>query len=76
VAHTCNPSYSRGRDQEDRGTKSAQANSSRPHLIKTHHKKELVELLKVKALSPSPGTKKKKNIKIKNKTCKFLVKVY
>jgi hypothetical protein len=28
VAHTCNPSYSRGRDQEDRGSKPAQANSS------------------------------------------------
>jgi hypothetical protein len=28
VAHTCNPSYSEGRDQEDRGSKPAQANSS------------------------------------------------
>jgi hypothetical protein len=28
VAHTCNPSYSGGRDQEDRGSKPAQANSS------------------------------------------------
>jgi hypothetical protein len=33
------------------------ANSSwRPHLKKTHHKKELVEWLKVKALSSSPST--------------------
>jgi hypothetical protein len=29
VAHACNPSYSGGRDQEDRGLKSAWANSSR-----------------------------------------------
>jgi hypothetical protein len=27
VAHTCNPSYSAGRDQEDHGSKPAQANS-------------------------------------------------
>jgi hypothetical protein len=27
VAHTCNPSYSGGKDQKDRGSKSAQANS-------------------------------------------------
>jgi hypothetical protein len=27
VAHTCNPSYSGGRDQEDRGSKPAGANS-------------------------------------------------
>jgi hypothetical protein len=28
VAHTCNPSYSVGRDQEDNGSKPARANSS------------------------------------------------
>jgi hypothetical protein len=28
VAHTCNPSYSGGRDQEDQGSKPAQASSS------------------------------------------------
>jgi hypothetical protein len=27
VAHTCNPSYSGDRDQEDQGSKPAQANS-------------------------------------------------
>jgi hypothetical protein len=32
VAHTCNPSYSGGRDQEDLGSKSAQANSFRETL--------------------------------------------
>jgi hypothetical protein len=53
VAHACNPSYSGGRDQEDLGSKLAQANSSRdpilkkPYLEKTLHKKGLVEWLKV-----------------------------
>jgi hypothetical protein len=28
VAHACHPNYSGGRDQEDHGSKSAQANSS------------------------------------------------
>jgi hypothetical protein len=55
VVYTCNPSYSGGRDQEDCGLKSAQANSStRPYLKKTLHRKGLVEWLKVKALSLSP----------------------
>jgi hypothetical protein len=36
----------------------------KPYLKKTHHKKVLVELLKVKALSsnPSPANKEKKNL--------------
>jgi hypothetical protein len=42
--HTCNPSYSGGRDQEDRGSKPAQANSSaRPYLEKPFRKIGLVE---------------------------------
>jgi hypothetical protein len=56
VAHTYNPSYSEGRDQEDHGSKPAQAKSSvRPHLGKSLHKKGLVEWLKMKALSSSPS---------------------
>jgi hypothetical protein len=48
VAHTCDPSYSGGRDQEDHGSKPACAKSSvGPYLKKTHHKKGLVEWLKV-----------------------------
>jgi hypothetical protein len=36
VVHACNPSYSEGRDQEDRGLKPALANSSaRPYLKST-----------------------------------------
>jgi hypothetical protein len=34
VAHACNPSYSGGRDQEDRGLKPAWANSSRDPISK------------------------------------------
>jgi hypothetical protein len=34
VAHTCNPSYSRGTDQDDRGSKPAQANRSRDPISK------------------------------------------
>jgi hypothetical protein len=34
VAHTCNPSYSRGRDQEDHGRKPARANSSQDPISK------------------------------------------
>jgi hypothetical protein len=56
VAHTCNPSYSEDRNQEDRSLKPAQANSlldpiSKKPLIK----KGLVEWLMVKAMSSSPG---------------------
>jgi hypothetical protein len=46
AAHTCNPRYSGGRDQEDHGSKPARANSSvRLYLEKTLHKKGLVEWL-------------------------------
>jgi hypothetical protein len=34
VAHTCNPSYSGGRDQEDHGSKPAWANSSQDPILK------------------------------------------
>jgi hypothetical protein len=39
VAHTYNPSYSGGRDQEDRSSKTAWANSSRDPILKNpiHH---------------------------------------
>jgi hypothetical protein len=51
VTHTCNPSCSGGRDQEDHGSKPAQTNSSvRLYLKKPFTKIELVEWLKVKAL--------------------------
>jgi hypothetical protein len=54
--------YSGGRNQEDHGLKPAPANSSsRPYLKKPFTKIELVEWLKVKALSSSPSTTKQKN---------------
>jgi hypothetical protein len=34
VAHTCNPSYSGDRDQEDHGLKPAQENSSQDPILK------------------------------------------
>jgi hypothetical protein len=34
VAHTCNPSYSGGRDQEDSSSEPAQANSSQNPILK------------------------------------------
>jgi hypothetical protein len=64
VAHICNPSYSRGRDQEDRSLKPVQANSSmKPYLEKLFTKIGLVEWLKVMVLSSSPSTGKKKKKK-------------
>jgi hypothetical protein len=40
VAHTCNLSYSGGRDQEDHGLKAARANSSRDPILKKLIKKK------------------------------------
>jgi hypothetical protein len=53
VAHACNPSYSGGRDQEDRGSKPAQTNKKPspkradgvaqgvdPEFMPQHHKKK------------------------------------
>jgi hypothetical protein len=59
VAHTCNPSYSGGRDQEDRGWKPAQI-VLETLTRKYPSQKELVEWLKVKALNSSPSTEKEK----------------
>jgi hypothetical protein len=48
VAHTCSPSYSGGKDQEDLGLKSVWANRWRdPVLKKPLTRKGLVEWLKV-----------------------------
>jgi hypothetical protein len=67
VTHTCNPSYSGVRDQEDHGSKPAWANSLQDPILKkttkTHHKKGLLEELTVKAPSSKPSTEKKKILK-------------
>jgi hypothetical protein len=61
IAQACNPSYSGDRDQEDHGSKPAQANSSRDpnSKIPNTQKKGLVEWLKVQALSSSLSTTNK-----------------
>jgi hypothetical protein len=61
VAHDCNPSYSGSRDQED-------LNLKPDPILKNLHKKGLVEWLKVKALSSSSNTEKKKSIQSGSQT--------
>jgi hypothetical protein len=71
VAHSCNPSYSRGRDQEDRYSKPVQANSSaRPYLEKPFSKTGLMEWLKVKALITTHTKKIMLEMLIKASLCK------
>jgi hypothetical protein len=66
VAHTCNPSYSGGRDQEDHGSKPARANSSQAPLKNRSQKIGLVEWFKVKALISSPRTANNNNENLRN----------
>jgi hypothetical protein len=40
VAHTCNPCYSGGRDQEDHGSKPAWVNSLKDPILKTPSQKK------------------------------------
>jgi hypothetical protein len=65
VAHACNPSYSGGRDQDDRGSKDYLPRQIvlRSYLEKPFTKIVLVEWLKVEVLSSSPRTAKKKKKK-------------
>jgi hypothetical protein len=59
VAHTYNPSYSGGRDQEDGGSKPAQGKQFKTLSQKIPVTKiGLIERLKVKTLSSNPSTKK------------------
>jgi hypothetical protein len=61
VSHTCNPSYSGARDQEDHCSKPAWiCETLSKKKKKTHHKKGLVEWVKVKALSSISSTAKEK----------------
>jgi hypothetical protein len=61
VAHACNPSYSRGRDQEDHDLKPAQANSLwDPISEKKHHNKRAGRVAQGVGLSSNPSTAKKK----------------
>jgi hypothetical protein len=66
IAHAYNPNYSGGSDQEVRGLKPAQANSSaRPYLEKNLHRKGLVEgsRYRPRVQNPVPQKKKKKEKK-------------
>jgi hypothetical protein len=64
VAHACYPSYSGGRDQEDRGWKPAQANSSlRPYLGKTFHKNRAGGVAQGEGSEFKPQYQKKKKKK-------------
>jgi hypothetical protein len=58
VAHTYNPSYSEGRDQEDHSMKPPWASSSQDPILKKPITKE-VEWLKVKALNTNPSKAKR-----------------
>jgi hypothetical protein len=82
VAHTCNPSHSGGRDQEDHGSKPAQRNSSSdPILEKNPSQKRAGRVAQVKeclpskreALSSNPLQKKKKVFAIINNKAKFIL---
>jgi hypothetical protein len=48
-----------GRDQEDQGSKPTQVHSSKDLILKNHHKKGMVEWLKVYVLSSKPISTKK-----------------
>jgi hypothetical protein len=65
MAHTCNPSYSGGRDQVDFGSRPAWEIVHKTLSQKTLHKKGLVEWLKVKALSSNSRPQINKFLKIK-----------
>jgi hypothetical protein len=58
VAHVCNPSFSGGKDQEDGGLKPARENSPQNPVLKIG----LVEWFRVKALTSSLNTGKKKRL--------------
>jgi hypothetical protein len=65
VVHTCNPSYSGGRDQKDGGSKPDRENSSRDSVSKkTPPQNKAGEWLKLWALilrkNPNAAKKKKK----------------
>jgi hypothetical protein len=60
VSHACNPSYSRGRNQEDPGSKPARQIVHQIQSSKTLHKNRAGGVAKTKALSTAKKKKKKK----------------
>jgi hypothetical protein len=65
VAHTWNPSYSGGRDQEDCGSKSAQPNSLQDPISKKKKKKNMKRASGVVAPDVGPEFKPQYHKKIK-----------
>jgi hypothetical protein len=63
VTHTCNPSYSGGRDQQDCGSKPAGVNGLRSHPEKTHHIIGLGECLRCSPEFKPQHHKRKKSHK-------------
>jgi hypothetical protein len=57
VAHICNPSYSGGRDQEDRGWKPAQVNSFQAPILKKNPSQKRAGGV-TQGSNPSTATKK------------------
>jgi hypothetical protein len=60
VAHTCNPSYSGGRDQEDCSLKPAGANSSQDPISKTPNTKRAGVVVQAEGSEFKPQYHKKK----------------
>jgi hypothetical protein len=75
VAHACNPSYSGGRNQEDRGSKPSWANSLQDCILKIEKKgkkkKDWWSGSRCRALSSNPSTGKKKKKKKERNTVFF-----
>jgi hypothetical protein len=60
VAHTCNPRYSGGRGQEDRGLKPVQTNSSGDPILKIPNTKRTGEVAQSVGPEFKPWYRKKK----------------
>jgi hypothetical protein len=59
MAYTCNPSYSGGQDQEDRGLKPAWENSLQDLILKTLHKNRVSGVAQGEGLEFKPQYHKK-----------------
>jgi hypothetical protein len=70
IAHACNPSYSGGRDQEDCGSKPAQANSFRNPISK-----KILRKKKKKKKAGEVAQKKKKKKKKRNNLNTITIKI-
>jgi hypothetical protein len=67
VGHTCNPSYSGGRDQEDHGSKTVWANSSRDPVSNNPSQERAGGVAQGVGPEIKPSTTKKKKERKKRK---------